>query len=116
MSDSKENFKKMLENINKNLEYFGSKNPKSLGAFHHFMTVIGDNGVLDKKTKELIALALAVKSQCKYCIAFHVKNCLDLGISEEEMLEASWVAVLMGGGPSLMYMQLVKEAIEELKN
>ncbi|OYT31032.1 alkylhydroperoxidase [Candidatus Woesearchaeota archaeon ex4484_78] len=105
----------MLKNISNNLEYFGSKNAKIMGAFHHFMEVSESEGKLDKKTKELISLALAVKSQCKYCIAFHVKNCLDLGVSEEEMLEAAWVAVLMGGGPSLMYMQLVKEAIEQIK-
>ncbi len=109
-----EDFKEILNNIGKNLEYFGSKNPKILGAFHHFMETSEGDGKLDKKTKELIALALAVKAQCKYCIGYHVKNCLDLGVSEEEMLEASWVAVLMGGGPSLMYMQLVKDAIEQL--
>ena len=109
-----EDFKEILKHINENLEYFESKNPKILGAFHHFMETSEEEGKLDKRTKELISLALSVKAQCKYCIAFHVKNCLDLGISEEEMLEAAWVAVLMGGGPSLMYMQLVKEAIKQL--
>ncbi|MGB9749166.1 MAG: carboxymuconolactone decarboxylase family protein [Candidatus Woesearchaeota archaeon] len=105
----------MLNKINKNLEYIGSKNPKDLALFHNFIGQTLEDGALDKKTKELIALALAVKSQCKYCIAFHVKNCLDLGLKEEEMLEACWVAVMMGGGPSLMYMQLVKEAIDQIK-
>ncbi|MEM2121639.1 MAG: carboxymuconolactone decarboxylase family protein [Candidatus Woesearchaeota archaeon] len=110
-----EDFNKILNNTNKNLEYFATKKQKPIGAFHNFINQTLEDGVLSKKTKELIALALAVKSQCKYCIAFHVKNCLDLGITEEEMLEASLVAVMMGGGPSLMYMQLVKEAIEQLK-
>jgi AhpD family alkylhydroperoxidase len=108
-----EDFNKILDEIKNNLEYIGSKNPKNMTAFHNLMNQTLEDGSLDKKTKELIALALAVKSQCKYCIAFHVKNCLDLGIKEEEMLEASWIAVMMGGGPSLMYMQLVKKLLNK---
>jgi len=111
-----EDFNKILKEINKNLEYLANKNPKNMNAFHNFLAQTLEDSVLDKRTKELISLALAVKSQCKYCIAFHVKNCLDLGLREEEMLEAAWVAVMMGGGPCLMYMQLVKEAIQQIKN
>ncbi|HBK57937.1 MAG TPA: carboxymuconolactone decarboxylase family protein, partial [Spirochaetaceae bacterium] len=40
---------------------------------------------------------------------------LEAGATEEEILEAAWVAVLMGGGPALMHAGLVLEALKDLK-
>ncbi len=110
-----ENFKEILNEIGNNMKYFDEKNPHLINSFFKFMSHCEASNKLSDKTKELIAVSLAVNQKCKYCIAFHVKKCLDLGISEEEILEAAWVSVLMGGGPSLMYLQLVKEAVEQLR-
>lgn len=59
-------------------------------------------GVLDKKTKELIALSLAVASRCDGCLGFHAQALSKLGATKEEVTEALGVAIYMGGGPSLM--------------
>ncbi len=109
-----ENFKDILNEIGNNMKYFDEANPHLINSFFKFMDLCEAGNKLDEKTKELIAVSLAVNQKCKYCIAFHVKKCLDLGISKDEILEAAWVSVLMGGGPSLMYLQLVKEAIDQL--
>ena len=69
----------------------------------------------DKKSKELIAIACAVLAHCEWCIAFHVKGALDAGATKEEILESTWVGVLMGGGPSLMYAQGVLKALEDMR-
>lgn len=61
------------------------------------------DGVLDKKTKELIALAIGVSTRCDGCIGFHTKALVDLGVAKEEFEETLGMAVYMGGGPSLMY-------------
>ncbi len=61
------------------------------------------DGVLDKKTKELIALAIGVSTRCDGCIGFHVKALVDLGATKEEIEETLAMAIYMGGGPSLMY-------------
>lgn len=73
------------------------------------------DGALTGKTKELMALAIAVHARCDYCIAYHVKACIQTGASDEEMLEACSVAVQMGGGPAMAYASLVVKAIEELR-
>ena len=60
-------------------------------------------GVLDKKTKEFLALAIGVTQRCDGCIGFHVKALKDLGASRAEVSEVLAMCVYMGGGPALMY-------------
>jgi AhpD family alkylhydroperoxidase len=61
------------------------------------------DGALDKKTKELIALALGVAAHCDGCIGFHAEALVKLGATRQEVEEALGMAVYMGGGPALMY-------------
>jgi len=70
-------------------------------------------GALSTKTKELIALGIAVCATCDYCIAIHVKKCFEAGATKEEIVEALGVAILMGGGPALTYSTFVMQAIED---
>jgi AhpD family alkylhydroperoxidase len=72
------------------------------------------DGALDKKTKELIALALGVASHCDACIGFHVEALIKLGVTRLELEEALGMAVYMGGGPSLMYAAEALSAYEEM--
>jgi AhpD family alkylhydroperoxidase len=60
-------------------------------------------GALPGKTKELIALAIAVSKQCDGCIANHAKAAARLGATEQEVAEALGVALLMNGGPGTVY-------------
>ena len=91
----------------------GEKLPETMQGFKQFMGAVEKDGALDAKTKELISLSLAVKSQCHWCIAIHVKKCLGLGATKEQVLESAMMAVLMGGGPALMYVKLVQDALDE---
>jgi AhpD family alkylhydroperoxidase len=56
-------------------------------------------GALDVKTKELIALAIAVTKGCDGCIAAHARAAALRGASRDEAAEAIGVAILMNGGP-----------------
>jgi alkylhydroperoxidase/carboxymuconolactone decarboxylase family protein YurZ len=47
------------------------------------------------------------------CIVVHVKNAVNAGANKQEILEAAWVAVMMGGGPALSYIQCVLKALED---
>ena len=60
------------------------------------------DGALSTKTKELIALAIAVSARCDGCIAFHTHDALKAGATREEVMDALGVAILMGGGPSMV--------------
>ncbi|MEU5976256.1 carboxymuconolactone decarboxylase family protein [Streptomyces sp. NPDC047315] len=60
-------------------------------------------GALDVKTKEFIALAIAVSKECDGCIVAHAHGAALRGASEEEVAEAIGVAILMNGGPGTVY-------------
>ena len=90
--------------------------PEQMKAFTNFSSSVKVPGALEAKHKYLIAVALAVNSHCEWCIAHHTRNALNAGATREEILEASWMAVLMGGGPSLMFMQVVQKALEDLSS
>jgi AhpD family alkylhydroperoxidase len=68
---------------------------------------------LDTKTKELIALAIAVALRCDDCIAFHVKAALQHGATRDEVTEALGMAIYMGAGPSVMYASHALDAFEQ---
>ena len=103
----------LMEEQMKNMKGIGEKMPEAWGHFKEFLGAVEKEGALSSKVKELIALSLAVKGQCHWCIAIHVKKCLGYGASKEEVMESAMVAVLMGGGPALMYVKEVQDALEE---
>jgi AhpD family alkylhydroperoxidase len=70
-------------------------------------------GALDAKTKELIALAIAVGNRCDGCIAAHAHAAVLHGASPEEAAEAIGVAFLMNGGPATVYGARAFEAFKE---
>ncbi len=108
-------YEDLMRKIIRNIGLIGKENAEHWEAFQNLLEVCEKDGVLSKKVKELISVALAVKSQCKSCIVLHVKNAMDAGATRAEILEAAWVAVLMGGGPALMYLQHVMEALNEFE-
>lgn len=61
------------------------------------------DGVLPTKTKELIALAIAVTEQCDGCIASHARGAVRAGATRAEAAEAIGVTFLMAGGPATIY-------------
>lgn len=72
------------------------------------------DGALDGKTKELIALAIAVTKQCDGCIASHARGAARRRATEEEVAEAIGVAIAMNGGPGTVHGPRALEAFREL--
>ena len=68
---------------------------------------------LDTRTKELIALAIAVATRCDGCIAFHAEAAVKQGATRAEVLETMGMAVYMGAGPSAMYAAQALEAFDQ---
>src|SRR5690606_5904806 len=64
-------------------------------------------------TKELIALGIAITVRCDGCIAFHVHDAMQAGANEAEIAETVSVAILMGGGPSVVYGIEAMQALEQ---
>lgn len=61
------------------------------------------DGVLSRREKELMAVAIAIATHCEGCIAWHVGGAIQAGASREQVAEAVSVAILMGGGPATYY-------------
>lgn len=77
--------------------------PEAMQGFYALAKGASADGALDRKTKELIALAIGVTQRCDGCIGFHAKALKGLGATREEVAEVMAMSVYMGGGPALMY-------------
>ncbi len=102
-----------LEEIKRLIGDLQRETPEAIGAFHQFMQAVEKPAAIDAKTKELVNVGLAVAAQCEWCIALHVKGALDAGASRLEIIDAGMQAVLMHGGPALMYMTPLINALDE---
>lgn len=94
----------------------GRELPGPVGGFANLHKAATAGGVLDTKTKELIALAIAVAIRCDSCIAYHVRDALKAGAARAEVLEALGVAMMMGGGPAAMYACDAFAALEQFES
>ena len=83
---------------------------RGYGALHQ--AAMGD-GALSAKTKELIALAIAVTRECDGCIAAHARSAHRRGVTAQEVAEAMGVAILMNGGPGTVWGPRAYAAFEE---
>ncbi|MDM7859572.1 carboxymuconolactone decarboxylase family protein [Alteromonas sp. ASW11-36] len=93
----------ITQRISDNMKGLRTNISGTMQGFSAMAKAATEDGVLDKKTKELIALAIGVSTRCDGCIGFHVKALVGLGATKEEIEETLAMAIYMGGGPSLMY-------------
>jgi AhpD family alkylhydroperoxidase len=105
--------KESVDSVMQMMSELSKHQPETLRHFKSFMGSVLKEGVLDTKTKELIAIGTSITARCKYCIAIHVEKALNAGATKEEILEAAIVAILMGGGPAMTYVSEVKKALDE---
>jgi AhpD family alkylhydroperoxidase len=78
-------------------------NPETAKGFSALSMGAMADGPLDKKTREFLALVIAVTQRCEPCINLHVEALMKVGATREEMGSALAMCVQMGGGPALMY-------------
>lgn len=87
--------------------------PEAAEAFRNFNKAVFKNGALSEKTKQLIAVAVAHVTQCPYCIRGHTRQAVRKGASQEEIMEAIWVASEMRAGAAYAHAAL---AIDEMES
>lgn len=101
-----------LREINQRFGALAKALPQAMAAFRSLMGEASKAGALPAKTKELVAIAIAVHQGCGDCILFHVANAGHHGASREELAEVLAVAIEMGGGPSAVYAGRALEAFD----
>ena len=114
MADRTDNFRELTQAVSARLSTLRSSTPEVMKSFSELGRAATANGSLDRKTKELIALALSVAARCDPCIGFHMQTLVKLGVTRQEVDETLAVSTYMGGGPSLMYAASAIAAFDEL--
>lgn len=71
------------------------------------------DGALPTKVKELMALVVGVVKHCDGCVAYHARGAAAAGATEDEVVEALGVALLMEGGPASVWAPRALEAFRE---
>lgn len=88
--------------------------PDTARAFGGLSKAVKENGVLDYKTKEFLALGMAVATRCEPCITLRCEALVKAGATKEEVGDVLAMAIQMGGGPAMMYAAKAMECFEEL--
>jgi len=113
MSEPTNKYRDLTQSVSAGLSTLRTSTPEVMKSFNELGKSATSSGVLDAKTKELIALALSVASRCDPCIGFHAKALVKLGATRQEVDETLGVTTYMGGGPSLMYAANAIAAFDE---
>lgn len=105
--------KSLTQDVSAQLAKLRQSQSEVMAGFSQLAQAAIKDGALEKKTKEFVALGIAVASRCDDCIGFHVQTLVKLGATRAELEEVLGTAVYMGGGPSLMYAAHALKAYEE---
>jgi AhpD family alkylhydroperoxidase len=81
----------------------GRANPDAIRGYRSLVGAHSTKGSLDAKTRELVALAVAVTLRCDGCIATHTELARKHGASVEEIADALGIAMMVNTGATLVY-------------
>ena len=109
-----QSYPELIDDLNAAIARLRAGAPGTMKAFSGLAREALVPGQLDVKTKELIAIAIAIATRCDGCIGFHVKAAIRAGASREEVLETISMAIYMGAGPSMIYAAEALRAFDEL--
>ena len=87
--------------------------PGAEDAFRAFSKAVFAEGAPDKRTKQLIAVAVAHVTQCPWCIEAHVKAAQREGALGPQIMEAIWVAAEMRAGAAFAHSVKALDLIED---
>ena len=111
----KERIEKILKTRKKAHTYYMSKS-KVYQSFVNMEQAAYADGMLSKKTKELIAIGISVVINCESCMEWHIKQALDDGATEDEILESIDVGIEMSGGPGTASARFAMNVLEYYKS
>ena len=73
-----------------------------------------EQGALDKKTKELMGLVASAVLRCDDCVTYHIKQCVELGVTRAEFLDAFNVALVVGGSITIPHLRRAVDRLDQL--
>ncbi|MED2974128.1 carboxymuconolactone decarboxylase family protein [Fictibacillus sp. B-59209] len=103
------------ENL-RHLAKLGELAPAQQQAYENFSRTVMQEGVLTKKDKEIIAVAVAHATECPYCIDVHTRNAKTSGASLEELVEAVFVTAALEAGGAVTHSTHMQNALDQDAN
>lgn len=113
MANPVEEFNAYREKMNEKLL---ADNNKIIKRIFNLDTNAYSEGILSKKTKELLGLGNSLVLRCDDCVKYHLEESYKLGISKEEVVEAMSISLLIGGTIVVPYLRRAFEYWEALEN
>ena len=104
----------LIGNMNNAVRDLRQAAPEVMKTFSNMARAAHGGEALDGKTKELVALAIAVATRCAPCIPYHAEGAVRQGASRAAVAETLAMAVYMGAGPSVMYAAQALEAVDQI--
>jgi AhpD family alkylhydroperoxidase len=101
--------------LRKQAHSYYSKKSKVFKSFLEMENNTYIDGALRKKDKELIATGISVATNCESCMEWHIKQALDDGASQDEIIEAIEVGIEMSGGPGTVSARFAMNVLEYYK-
>lgn len=93
---------------------YAALSPDTIRGWQTIDGAAAATGRLERKTHELIALAVAVTTRCDGCITVHAKAAHEAGATREEIAEALSVAIAMNAGAAVVYSARALDAVDAL--
>ncbi len=87
----------------KQLGTLGKNAEKAMKAFQAFDSIALEEGAIPVKYKELMAIAVALTTQCPYCLEIHKKNAINAGATQEELAETTFIAAVLRAGAAVVH-------------
>ncbi len=114
MGQKKEDFNEYRSRMNKRL--LSAPNNKILKRIYSIDTLTYEDGALDARTKEMLGLVASMVLRCDDCVKYHLIQCHELGVTEEELMEIIGVANLVGGTIVIPHTRRAIEFWDDLQN
>ena len=96
-----------------NEKLIGSKH-LGIKRFFALDTQAYEDGALDKKTKELMGLVASTVLRCDDCITYHIKQCVGIGVTRDELLDSFNVALVVGGSITIPHLRRAIDRVDQL--
>ena len=93
--------REIAQKFKKGMTRLSEELPETIPALAGFMGAAAKDGALTYREKELIAIGVAVYTQCPECIVVHCHKALEAGCTRREIVEAAGMSMVFGGGPAL---------------
>ena len=111
-SDRAKEFKEKRVQLNDKVMKYAGLNLK---RFYSLDGQIYRDGALPAKTKELLGLTASLVLRCDDCILYHLIQCHELQVSNEEIEEAMTIGVAVGGSITIPHLRRAFQAWDEMK-